>query len=66
VTAHERAPEPDHDHVHLPAPSLWPVLCGAGVALIAFGMLTHPAFAVAGLLAMARALHGWIEEMRHE
>jgi hypothetical protein len=56
-----------HDHdFHLPAPTIWPFVCGAGVALLAFGMLTHAAFSLLGLLLVARSLAGWIEELRRE
>jgi hypothetical protein len=63
--------EADHDGdrgpaVHLPAPTIWPVVCGAGVALMAFGLLTHLAFSVLGLLLLARSLVGWFAEMRDE
>jgi hypothetical protein len=62
---HDRAPEPGQ-HFHLPAPTIWPLVCGAGVALLAFGLLTQPAFGVVGLLLIARALVGWIGELRRE
>jgi hypothetical protein len=52
--------------IHLPGPTLWPFVCGAGVALIAFGLLTHLVFSLVGLMLLARALAGWIEELRHE
>ena len=60
--------EPEHGHepVHLPAPTIWPIVAGAGIALLAFGLLTHPAFSLVGLLATGRALGGWIEELRRE
>ena len=60
----ERTPVPEN--VHLPAPTIWPVVCAAGITLLAFGVVTHLAFSVLGLLLTARALGGWIEEMRHE
>ena len=54
------------EEVHLPGPSVWPVVCAAGVTLIAFGVVTHVAFSVVGLLVMARALAGWVQEMRYD
>ena len=59
-------PEHGHEEIHLPGPSIWPIVAAAGVALIAFGLLTHPAFSLVGLLATARALGGWIGELRRE
>ncbi len=60
----ERAQGPED--VHLPAPTIWSVVCAAGISLLAFGVVTHLAFSVFGLLLTARALGGWIEEMRDE
>ena len=54
----------DHEASHLPAPTLWPIVCAAGITLLAFGVLTHPAFSVVGLFVTARALAGWIGELR--
>jgi hypothetical protein len=62
---HSAPHAPGQEQMHLPAPSLWPIVCAAGLALIAFGLLTHPAFSVVGLLTTLRALAGWIEELRH-
>ena len=56
-----------HEHeIHLPGPTIWPVVCAAGVTLLAFGVVTHLAFSVVGLLVIARALGGWIGELRDE
>jgi hypothetical protein len=46
--------------------TIWPFVCGAGVALLAFGMLTSLAFSLVGLLLIVRSLAGWIGELRHE
>ena len=56
----------DREAPHLPAPTLWPIACAAGIALVAFGVLTHLAFSVVGLLVTARSLAGWIGELRDE
>jgi hypothetical protein len=70
--ADRHGPAGDHpadghgDQFHLPAPTIWPFVCGGGVALLAFGMLTSPAFSLVGLLLVARALAGWIGELRRE
>ena len=52
--------------VHLPAPSIWPAVLGAGVTLLAFGLLTSPDFSAVGALALVGGLAGWIGELRHE
>ena len=64
-------PTPDTRHptpedIHLPGPSLWPIVCAAGITLLGFGVLTHAAFSLVGLAVTARAIAGWIEELRHE
>src|SRR5437016_483007 len=41
---------PSRDHIHLPAPSHWPVLVGLGMAVMAGGALTHLATVVLGAL----------------
>ena len=53
------------DH-HLPVLSLWPAACAAGVALLAFGVVTTLAFSVAGALVLAVAIGGWVGELRRE
>src|SRR5216117_3642247 len=41
---------PSRDHIHLPAPSHWPVLVGLGMAVMAVGALTHLATVLVGAL----------------
>ena len=38
------------DHIHLPAPSSWPILLAAGLGILAIGALTHLAVVVVGAL----------------
>ncbi len=52
--------------VHLPSPSVWPFVLGAGVTLAAFGVVVSLFFTVAGVALIAWALMGWIADMRHE
>ena len=63
-----RPAEHDHagDEFHLPGPTIWPFVCGAGVGLLAFGMLTSLVFSLLGLLLIVRSLAGWVEELRRE
>ena len=51
---------------HLPAPSVWPVVVGAGVALSLFGIVTSLAFSLLGLVLLLVGIGGWIGELRHE
>ena len=43
-------PAPTHDHIHLPAPSHWPVVVGLGMAVLAVGALTHLTIVLMGAL----------------
>jgi hypothetical protein len=51
--------------VHLPSPTVWPAVVGAGVALIAFGIAISFYFCGLGLVLFAWGLRGWINELRH-
>ena len=51
---------------HLPALSLWPAACAAGVTLLAFGVVTTLAFSVAGAFVLAVGIAGWVGELRRE
>jgi hypothetical protein len=45
--------------------SVYPIVVAAGVALLAFGLLTNYAFCLLGLIVLASGLGGWIGELRH-
>jgi hypothetical protein len=49
---------------HLPDPSIWPIVCAGGIALIAFGLLTSLAFSLVGVLLLAASIVGWVGEVR--
>jgi hypothetical protein len=51
---------------HLPSPSVWPFVLGAGVALAAFGVPTNLLFSLVGALLVTMALVGWIGDLRRE
>jgi hypothetical protein len=55
-----------NDHAHLPSPTVWPFVLGAGVSLAAFGVATSYYFVIVGVVLVAWALYGWIEDLRHE
>ena len=52
--------------VHLPEPSIWPVVLALGITLLLFGVVSSYVFSAAGVLLIAGALAGWIGELRHE
>ena len=49
----------------LPHESLAPIALAAGIAMLAFGLLTSLVFSIVGIATMGWALAAWIEEMRH-
>ncbi|HET6319640.1 MAG TPA: cytochrome c oxidase subunit 4 [Chloroflexota bacterium] len=55
-----------HGGIHLPSPSVWPFVLGAGVALAAFGVPTNLLFSLVGAVLVAMALVGWIGDLRRE
>ena len=57
-----RHSDPDHS-VHLPEPSVWPFVVGAGVTLMAFGVPTSLIFSLFGLVLLIWGLSGWIREI---
>jgi hypothetical protein len=53
-------------NVHLPSPTVWPAVLGAGLALAAFGVAVGVFFTALGVVLLVWGLSGWIEELRHE
>jgi hypothetical protein len=51
---------------HLPRPSIWPIVCAGGVALLGFGVLTSLVFSAIGAGLLAWSLVGWIRELLNE
>ena len=67
----EQRPEVSEDggipaRIHLPSPSIWPVVLAGGITLLLFGVVTSLVFSVVGALLTIWALAGWIGELRHE
>lgn len=49
--------------VELPAPTAWPLVCGAGLALVFAGPVTHLAVSAVGLVLFAIGAVGWGREV---
>jgi hypothetical protein len=64
-TTEARPFEPE-EHVHLPAPSIWPVTVAFGIATLSFGVLSNIAFIVFGAVVIAIGAFGWAGELRRE
>ncbi len=59
--SHGEVAPPD---IHLPRPTIWPMVLAGGVALILGGIILNLLFTLAGLVVLAIALVGWVQELR--
>jgi hypothetical protein len=51
--------------VDLPNPSIWPMVVGAGLSLMLFGVVTSYAFIAIGVLLILGGVGGWIGDLLH-
>jgi hypothetical protein len=51
--------EQEHGHIHMPAPTFWPMVFAFGVTLLFAGMVTHWAISVVGGVIFLRSAVGW-------
>jgi O-antigen ligase len=68
TTEHEElidAP-PAGEQIHMPAPSILPILNAVGLSLAIVGITISPIFIVAGLLLFVVTTIVWIGKARHE
>ncbi len=61
-TIEEVAQKGDAVGVHLPSPSYWPLVMALGLPLIAYGLIFHLGFAVAGGILVVSGVYGWALE----
>ena len=52
--------------IHMPSPSIWPIVSAFGVTMISFGFLAGIAYGIFGAIVLIISLWGWIGVMRHE
>jgi hypothetical protein len=64
IPAHQASSLPPG--VHLPRPTVWPMVMAAGIVLGLSGLVLTLAFTLAGSIVFAIALAGWIRELRRE
>ncbi|MDE3188614.1 MAG: hypothetical protein KGM96_13960 [Acidobacteriota bacterium] len=55
--------ETEHNAVHMPAPTVWPLVLALGLTLIFTGMVTSAAISALGLLLSLAASLGWFREV---
>lgn len=58
--------ETEIEQIHLPSPSLYPIILASGISTIGLGILTNVIFIIFGLMISIWALAGWAAELRHE
>ena len=51
------------ESIGMPAPTAWPMVSAAGVALAAVGIATNPFISVAGVMVLMVAIGGWLREL---
>ncbi|MGB0652015.1 MAG: cytochrome c oxidase subunit 3 [Thermoplasmatota archaeon] len=59
---HHDAAHADHDEMHLPHGSIWPVILAMSIALVCLGLIFGMYLLVPGLIALAVSILGWVNE----
>jgi hypothetical protein len=57
---------PAGEEIHLPGPSLLPVLTAVGLTLTLVGVTTFIELTIAGLILTIACIVRWIRDVRHE
>ena len=57
---------PSGEEIHLPGPSVLPILSALGITLALVGITTFIEFTVAGVLLTLGCVVRWIKETRHD
>jgi hypothetical protein len=58
----ENGHEAGHGDIHMPPPSIWPVILALGAAVLAMGLVCRGPVLVIGLLIFLAAFGGWVFE----
>jgi hypothetical protein len=66
MSAHEDEAPPPGEEIHLPGPSLVPILNAVGVSLAIIGITTFWIVSVAGILLFVFTLVRWIRDVRRD
>jgi len=65
-TAESAVTTDDEHSVHLPSPSVWPIVSAFGVMMLSFGFLAGWVYGLFGAIILIVGLRGWVGDMRHE
>ena len=55
-----------HEAIHLPPPSIWPVVLAVGIAALLLGMVLNLALLIIGALVTLASLALWVRDARRE
>ena len=55
-----------HEAIHLPPPSIWPVLVAVGIALVLTGLILNLVMLIAGAVILVLSIAMWIRDARRE
>lgn len=65
--AEPEAQHPDeHEAIHLPPPSIWPVVLAVGIALFLTGLVINLVMVIAGAIIIVVSIAAWIWGARRE
>jgi hypothetical protein len=59
-------PHESHEAIHLPPPSIWPVVLAVGISLLLLGLVLNLVLLLFGVLITAASLALWIRDARRE
>ena len=57
---------PAGEEIHLPGPSILPILTALGVTLVVIGMTTFIEFTIVGVILLLVCIVRWIKDTRRE
>lgn len=58
--------EESHGEIHLPPPSIWPVVLALGIAILLTGLIINPVVVIVGAILTALAIALWVRDARRE
>ncbi len=61
----ERDALAEHE-IHLPPPSVWPIVLAFGLTITSFGFLANIIYGIFGAVVITISLWGWVGAMRHD
>ena len=55
-----------HEAIHLPPPSIWPVVLAIGIAAVLLGLVLNRVVLIVGVLITAGSIALWVRDARRE